>query len=28
LETKKAGLLDSISDNKRKTVFGLLLRSA
>lgn len=28
LETKKARLLDSISDNKRKTVFGLLLRNA
>ena len=28
LETKKARLLDFISDNKQKTVFGLLLRNA
>jgi uncharacterized protein YdbL (DUF1318 family) len=28
LETKKARLLNFISDNKRKTVFGLLLRNA
>ena len=28
LQTKKARLLDFISDNKQKTVFGLLLRNA
>lgn len=28
LETKKAHLLDFVSDNKQKTVFGLLLRDA